>query len=87
MIEGGAGGKLLTWRVVAGPEEWEGDVGAVRIGDHRMDYLTYEGEVSGGRGRVERVAEGEAEVARDGGGFRVRLVGIGEYVVELWLPG
>ena len=31
---------------------------AERIGDHRALYLDYEGEVSGGRGEVERVASG-----------------------------
>ena len=30
-----------------------------RIGDHRAEYLTFEGEVSGGRGRVSRVDAGE----------------------------
>jgi hypothetical protein len=31
---------------------------AERIPDHRWLYLSYEGEISDGRGRVERVAEG-----------------------------
>lgn len=36
---------------------------AERIGEHRRDYLTYEGAVSGGRGHVERVARyGVAEL-------------------------
>lgn len=31
---------------------------AERIGDHRAVYLDYEGEVSGGRGSVQRLATG-----------------------------
>ena len=38
---------------------------AERMGDHRRAYLEYEGEVSGGRGEVKRVAEGEAEIVRE----------------------
>jgi hypothetical protein len=30
-----------------------------RLADHRRDYLTYEGHVSGGRGTVQRVASGQ----------------------------
>jgi len=29
-----------------------------RIGDHRVVYLDFEGEISGGRGRVRRIARG-----------------------------
>ncbi len=32
---------------------------AERIGEHRRDYLSYEGPVSGGRGVVTRVANGD----------------------------
>lgn len=58
---------------------------AERIADHRREYLSYEGEVSGGRGRVQRVAEGtvdrveisEVRVAVSGwlGSSQVRMVG------------
>lgn len=41
---------------------------AVRIHDHRLLYLTYEGEISGGRGRVRRVAAGDCRVLEDGDG-------------------
>lgn len=34
------------------------DFEALRIADHRWLYLSYEGEIAGGRGRVERVARG-----------------------------
>jgi hypothetical protein len=56
-------GPLLTFRVherldLAGVKEFEG----VRLPNHRREYLTYEGEVSGNRGRVTRVAQGQCEV-------------------------
>lgn len=37
---------------------------AERISDHRRAYLEYEGEISGGRGRVTRVARGRCRVDR-----------------------
>jgi hypothetical protein len=70
--------KLLTWRVLTAPETWGRDRPAMeRLADHRMAYLTYEGPVSGGRGRVKRVAEGEGEIAAlaEPGVWRVRLEG------------
>jgi hypothetical protein len=39
------------------------DVVAAPLGDHRREYLEFEGEVSGGRGSVTRVAGGEYEIA------------------------
>jgi hypothetical protein len=36
--------------------------GALRLPEHRAAYLTLEGEVSGGRGRVKRLAQGELAV-------------------------
>jgi hypothetical protein len=66
MVEVPGERKLMTWRVGVSPEGWgeaeDGDVGAVRIADHRKVYMTYEGEISGGRGEVKRVAEGTAEI-------------------------
>ncbi len=44
---------LLTWKLWLDPasaEPWPRD--AVRMADHRMAYLDYEGPVSGNRGRV-----------------------------------
>lgn len=52
---------LLSFRLDLLPDwaRFDHPFDAVRIGDHRARYLTYEGEVSGGGGgRVERVAEG-----------------------------
>jgi DNA polymerase ligase (LigD)-like protein len=54
-------GRLRTWALDA-PIEMKVDVPARALPDHRMDYLDYEGEVSGGRGTVRRWDRGEYEV-------------------------
>ena len=60
-----------------------------RIADHRKIYMEYEGEISGGRGTVKRVAEGLATVleitAKE---MKVRLEGgeAGEGAYEMVLP-
>lgn len=75
--------RLLTFRI-----RWRVDLAAMgtfggeRAGDHLAAYLDFEGPVSGGRGRVARVAagrvlrlregEGEAEIWVDFGGGVVR---------------
>lgn len=46
-------GILQTWRL-AEPPTPEHPVPAEPIGNHRLAYLDYEGEVSGGRGKVRR---------------------------------
>jgi hypothetical protein len=38
-----------------------------RVADHRRDYLTYEGPVSGGRGQVQRDASGECVYFEESG--------------------
>jgi hypothetical protein len=51
-------------------------VRACALPPHRPAYLTYEGEVSGGRGRVRRVDEGTCELlADDPGRVVLRLRG------------
>lgn len=49
MLEGD--GRLMTWRLPNAPTAGE-TVVAERLPDHRIDYLNYEGPVSGGRGTV-----------------------------------
>lgn len=62
-------GPLLTFRVSERPDEVSvRSLAARRLGDHREAYLAYEGELSGGRGRVSRVATGEARVTERGDG-------------------
>jgi hypothetical protein len=43
----------------------ENIVGAELLGDHRRDYLDYEGPVSGERGRVRRIDEGTYKTLSD----------------------
>lgn len=55
-------GLLMTFRVTDRPDVAAPDFGATRLSDHRAAYLEYEGEISGGRGRVTRVARGEVRL-------------------------
>ena len=47
---------LQTWRLET--PLTVGNMPAVLLPDHRLEYLTYEGPISGNRGNVRRVAEG-----------------------------
>jgi len=60
------GGALATWRLPADPGALEpgGEIPAERLADHRQAYLTYEGPVSRGRGRVRRVHRGTCRLVR-----------------------
>jgi hypothetical protein len=51
-------GVLRTWALDEAPRLGHA-IAATQLPDHRLDYLTYEGEVSGNRGTVSRVVEGE----------------------------
>ena len=76
-------GVLLTWSLAALPAAWGGDGGsaaeqiaATRLADHRIEYLDYEGPISGDRGVVKRVDGGEYEVLEETDEIiRVRLRG------------
>jgi len=66
LVELQPGGALASWRLMAAPEaleqvpsehEPEG-LPAEQQPDHRREFLTYEGPVSGGRGDVRRVDHG-----------------------------
>lgn len=57
MFETEEGSKLATFR----SQNWPVTSPVARIACHRREYLEYEGEVSGGRGRVNRVAAGTFE--------------------------
>lgn len=59
MIETAADQPLRTWRLLRDPRGG-GETPAEALGPHRRAYLTYEGEISGGRGRVRRVDAGES---------------------------
>ncbi len=63
MLQDGA--VLATWRLPAEPVSPAGlPMDAVRLGDHRMAYLDYEGPVSRDRGTVARVDAGTCRVIR-----------------------
>jgi hypothetical protein len=53
---------LLTWRIALPPTLWSPDTPATRQPDQRPLYMTYEGEISHNRGRVQRIASGTATV-------------------------
>lgn len=55
------GGLLLTWALPRLPDSGE-SVSAQRLADHRLAYLDYEGEVSGGRGVVSRHDRGPCRI-------------------------
>ncbi len=74
MLEPGGGGALLTYRVGSRIDDAKVTrFAAERLADHRREYLEYEGEVSGGRGSVRRLASGECfvEALGDHGDVRV----------------
>jgi hypothetical protein len=73
MIE--EGGVLRTWALEAPPEAGR-DIPARQLVDHRLEYLTYEGPISGDRGTVRRVAEGTYRtLASEDGRLILRLAG------------
>jgi hypothetical protein len=59
MFETSPGSKLATWRCPQWPPKPNDSF--TPLGDHRRDYLDYQGEISGQRGRVSRVAAGELQ--------------------------
>jgi hypothetical protein len=58
--------QLMTWELRELPAAWGGSGGAttnvIRLPDHRLAYLDYEGTVSGDRGSVHRIASGTFEM-------------------------
>ena len=74
MIDRDGEGPLVTFRVQDRLEFEEiSAFAAQRIGDHRRVYLDFEGEVSGGRGRVERVAAGVVDRLSEGAEIEVEV--------------
>ncbi|MBY0228562.1 MAG: hypothetical protein K2W96_04700 [Gemmataceae bacterium] len=79
LLEDGAA--CRTWRLPALPEPGA-SVAAERLADHRLFYLDHEGPVSGGRGRVRRVAAGMFDWVEDGERVVIDLDGLGRLVLE-----
>lgn len=69
------GETLRTWAIDA-PPDLPQEQPAQKLPDHRRDYLTYEGPVSGNRGSVTRWDEGDYETKTDDGqAFVVEVTG------------
>lgn len=52
---------LLSFASEMAPEDWIQGTQFWRLAPHRLKYLDYQGEVSGGRGFVKRIATGELQ--------------------------
>lgn len=73
MLEGGD--HLLTWALDKSPTEFRSGE-ALQLPNHRLAYLTKEGDVSGGRGTVRRVDAGTFDWAlRESDAITVELAG------------
>lgn len=59
----------MQWRADSVMPDGSGLLEAERMKDHRRVYLRYEGPLSGGRGSVRRVAEGEVVSLTEGEGW------------------
>jgi hypothetical protein len=57
---------LVTFRLPDWPLAPGSTHAALKLRDHRRIYLTYEGQISGDRGHVSRVAEGKVRVVQSG---------------------
>ena len=58
------GESLRTWRLSAEPNSG-GEISAEPLPDHRLEYLDYEGPVSGERGEVTQWDRGEYELIEE----------------------
>ena len=68
LFETSASSSLVTFRLPEWPLAAGTSHAALKLRDHRRIYLTYEGQISGDRGHVSRVDEGNVRVTRAGTG-------------------
>jgi hypothetical protein len=61
LVETSRGSDLATWRSPTWP--LEDAVVLTRLKDHRKIYLEFEGELTAGRGRVDRVDGGDCQLS------------------------
>ena len=71
MFETSPGSALATWR----SDEWPitSRTRIERIGDHRREYLEYEGSLSGNRGFVRRIDAGTHVLRQPENGWEIVL--------------
>jgi hypothetical protein len=71
MFESVPSGSLMTWR----SKDWPLAAGdeLVRIGDHRPEYLDYEGPVSNNRGHVRKICSGSCTITAAASQIAVEL--------------
>lgn len=60
-----SGDTLLTWRLDKNPAEIDNTSEAVKIFDHPLKFLTYEGPVNEGKGRVQIADTGTYKVMHE----------------------
>jgi hypothetical protein len=60
-----SGGILLTWRLDKNPREINSSTEAVKIFDHPLRFLTYEGPVNKGKGRVQIADAGTYKIMNE----------------------
>lgn len=71
--------RLIAFRLMERPDQDASPAFlGTRLPDHRAHYLDYEGPISGDRGRVTRVAAGQARVERDEAELLVVWVDFGD---------
>jgi hypothetical protein len=63
MFETSEGSKLRTWRSPSWPPALADEL--TELGEHRAEYLDYEGPLTRGRGYVRRVARGTCRIERN----------------------
>lgn len=61
-----SGETLITWRLDLPPEDLNNNTAnAIKIADHPLRFLTYEGSVNNGTGSVKIAAKGTYELTTD----------------------
>jgi hypothetical protein len=76
----------MTWSLPKLPAQGVTEPEAIRLPDHRLAYLDYEGPVSGDRGQVKRIDRGDYVVVEETAEWlHVRLAGT-TAVSEVRLP-
>ena len=83
-------GVLKTWSLASPPGPGAFSIEALQHFDHRLAYLDFEGEVSGGRGVVKRLDTGTYEAEWGEARIELRLAGAllaGTFLLEFRNPG